>query len=68
MVVYWSTAVIIFGRPTKFLVVLGLPDYHYFDPCTVRGQSGHYLNNEGVSECYGRAVIKMTEGIAGSVT
>ena len=34
MVVHRTTAVIIFGSPTKFLVVLGLPDYHYFDPCT----------------------------------
>ena len=33
MVVHRTTAVIIFGSPTKFLVVLGLPDYHYFDPC-----------------------------------
>ena len=35
VVVHWTTAVIIFGSPTKFLVVLGLPDYHYFYPCTV---------------------------------
>ena len=32
MVVHRTTAVIIFGSPTKFLVVLGLPDYHYFYP------------------------------------
>ena len=31
-VVHRTTAVIIFGSPTKFLVVLGLPDYHYFCP------------------------------------
>ena len=36
MVVHRTTAVIIFGSPTKFLVVLGLPDYHYFDPCRIR--------------------------------
>ena len=29
---FGSPAVILFGSPTKFLVVLGLPDYHYFDP------------------------------------
>ena len=34
-VVHGTTAVIIFGSPTKFLVVLGLPDYHYFDPWLV---------------------------------
>jgi len=33
VVVHRTTAVILFGSPTKFLVVLGLPDYHYFDPC-----------------------------------
>ena len=33
LVVHRTTAVFIFGSPTKFLVVLGLPDYHYFDPC-----------------------------------
>ena len=33
LVVHRTTAVIIFGSPTKFLVVLGLLDYHYFDPC-----------------------------------
>ena len=27
-----TTAVIIYCSPTKFLVVVGLPDYHYFDP------------------------------------
>ena len=32
LVVHRTTAVIIFSSPTKFLVVLGLPDYHYFDP------------------------------------
>ena len=32
MVVHRTTAVIIFGSPTEFLVVLGLPDSHYFDP------------------------------------
>ena len=32
LIVHRATAVIIFGSPTKFLVVLGLPDYHYFDP------------------------------------
>ena len=32
VVVHWTTAVTIFGSPTKFLIVLGLPDYHYFDP------------------------------------
>ena len=32
MVVHRTTAVIIFGSPTKFLVVLGLPEYHYFYP------------------------------------
>ena len=36
VVVHGTTAVIIFGSPTKFLVVLGLPDYHYFDPCDNR--------------------------------
>ena len=34
VVVHRTTAVIIFGSPTKFLVVLGLPDYHYFYPWT----------------------------------
>ena len=34
MAVHWTTAVIIIGGPTEFLVVLDeLPDYYYFDPC-----------------------------------
>ena len=32
LVVHRTTPVIIFGSLTKFQVVLGLPDYHYFDP------------------------------------
>ena len=32
VVVHRTTAIIIFDSPTEFLVVLGLPDYHYFDP------------------------------------
>ena len=35
VVVQGTTAVIIFGSPTMFLVVLGLPDYHYFDLCHI---------------------------------
>ena len=35
MVVPRTTAIIIFGSPTKFLVVLGLPVYQYFDPCPI---------------------------------
>ena len=35
MVVHRTTVVIIFGSPTKFLVVRGLPDYNYFDPCSI---------------------------------
>ena len=31
VIVHRTNAVIIFGSPTKFLVVLGVPDYHYFD-------------------------------------
>ena len=42
MVVHRTTAVIIFGCPTKFLVVLGLPDYHYFDPWRI-GQVLDYV-------------------------
>ena len=43
MVVHRTTAVIILGSPTKFLVVLRLPDYHYFDPWSI-WQSQDYLD------------------------
>ena len=35
--------VTIFGSPTKFLVVLRLPDYHYFDPCLPSGSRVYLL-------------------------
>ena len=44
MVVHRTTAVIVFGSPTKFLVVRGLPDYHYFYPWqTMSTGNGKFL-------------------------